>query len=820
MAVKFQTLFFLNLVLGFFISVLPSQASPQNIEVFYPIEPPSPPSEPISPNPSSSLPVPETPPDSQPPPPSKQSSSNDTNSTIAKAVAATAASTIVIAAIFFFLIRKYGIARRKRERVGDSFEGGQPRVAEDEFSRVNGNMKGFIVDENGLDVLYWRQLQDGEKKNGFAKEILHSPKDEEEGGGGGGMVRKGSRSKKVEPVHVIPLLRGKSSTSHVPPPEDDDSSGTISPLSPPPYHGIVLKAAEKRDAPIQSKFLPPSSMPPPQPLISPPPLPIQSNKSPITPSPPPPPAPPNRTPAPPPPPVPAKTTAPPPPPPKAGGSITSLKPPPAAGDKSRMGKPGDSSGDGATENGNNQVKLKPLHWDKVNTNADHSMVWDKIDGGSFKFDDDLMEALFGYVAAKRKSPTASSNSKNTKSTETISSSQIMVLDARKSQNVAIVLKSLALSRRELLEALNEGQGLEADTIEKLIRIAPTEEEQSKILDFHGDPTRLADAESFLFHILKAIPSAFTRLNAMQFRSNFDLEILQMKESLQILELGCKELRSQRLFMKLLEAILKAGNRMNAGTARGNAQAFNLTSLLKLSDVKSTDGKTTLLHFVVEEVVRSEGKKCFISRNHSLSRSSSSSRNSNSSLDNSTPKGDREKEYITLGLPVVGGLSAEFTNVKKAATIDFKTFSGTCSALTARLAEIKQLVLQCMADGKGGFVQEMKGFIDDAEEELKVIREEQKGVMDHVKRTTEYFQGGASKDPFQVFVIVRDFLGMVDQVCVEIARNQQRRRSPAASYGSQSPNSHESRTKMKFPILPANFMTDKFGSNSSESDVVS
>ncbi|EOY00305.1 Formin-like protein 8, putative [Theobroma cacao] len=776
MAVKFQTLVFLNLVIVSFISVLPfsySQGSPQNIEVFYPYQPPPPDPEASSPKPSNSLPSPE------PPPPSPSSSSNDTNKTIAKAVAATAASTIVIAGIFFFFIRKYVLAQRKTDRVGDSSQGGQPGVPPDEFERVNGNIKGLIVDENGLDVLYWRQLQDGENINGFRKGILRSPKDEEEGRGG--MVRKGSRSKKAEPVQEIPLLRGKSSTSQVPPPEDDDSSEIIAP-----------------------------------------PLPIQNNtnNSQVTPPPPPPPppqpAPPNRTPAPPPPPVPAKRPAPPPPPPKTGDSATSLKPPPAARDKSGGGKPGEASGDGATENGNNQVKLKPLHWDKVNKNVEHSMVWDKINGGSFKFDDDLMEALFGYVATSRKSPTSSSNSKNARSTDTSSSSQIMVLDARKSQNVAIVLKSLALSRRELLEALNEGQGLEADTVEKLIRIAPTEEEQSQILNFNGDPTRLADAESFLFHILKAIPSAFTRLNAMQFRSNYDLEILHMKESLQTLELGCKELRSQRLFMRLLEAILKAGNRMNAGTARGNAQAFNLTSLLKLSDVKSTDGKTTLLHFVVEEVVRSEGKKCFISRSRSLSRNSS--RSSNSSSDHSTPKEDREKEYVTLGLPVVGGLSAEFTNVKKAATIDFNTFTGTCSSLTARMAEIKQLVLQCMADGKGGFAKEMKGFIDDAEEELKVIREEQNRVMDLVKKTTEYYQAGAKKDPFQIFVIVRDFLGMVDQACVEIARNQQRRKSSTGSYGSRSPNSQESRTKMRFPILPASFMTGKSGSNSSDSDV--
>ncbi|GMJ13165.1 formin 8, FORMIN HOMOLOGUE 8 [Hibiscus trionum] len=731
MAVSFRTLIFLNQLVLFSISVLPfcsSQRSTQNIEAFYPTLTP----QPISPNPVGRPPESSLP----PPPPSSSETSlsseddDHDNRTIAKAVAATAASTIVIAVVFFFFIKRYVLDQRKR------------RVPPDEFARVNGNIKGLIVDENGLDVLYWRQLQNGGAVHGFRQEALHLPKDEEEGGHGG-MVRKGSRSKKVEPINEIPLLGGKSSTPHVPPPEDDDSS-------------------------------PPPPMPPP------------------------PPPPRNRAPAgPPPPPVPPKGPAPPSPPSKkAGGLVMSLKPPPAARDKSGMGKAGESSGDGEI----NQVKLKPLHWDKMKKKSgDHSMVWDKINDGSFKFDVDLMEVLFGYVATNKKSPTSE---KNTKIATTSAPAQIMVLDARKSQNIAIVLKSLVLSRKELLDALDHGQGLEAETLEKLMRIAPTEEEQSQILDFDGDPMRLADAESFLFHLLKAVPSAFTRLTAMQFRSNYGLEILHMKECLQTLESGCNELLYQRLFMKLLEAILKAGNRMNAGTSRGNAQAFNLTSLLKLSDVKSTDGKSTLLHFVVEEVVRSKGKECC--------------RSSNGIAGNSTSKEDREKEYVTLGLPVVGGLSAEFSNVKKAAAIDFNTFSTTCSALAARVEETKQLVLQCTAGEKGGFVHKMKGFIADAEHELKVLREEQERVMDIVRRTTEYFQAGASKDPFQVFVIVKDFLGMVDQACVEIARNHQKRKSSTANYGAQSPNSDESRTKQRFPMLPENFMSDKSRTNSSES----
>ena len=48
--------------------------------------------------------------------------------------------------------------------------------------------------------------------------------------------------------------------------------------------------------------------------------------------------------------------------------------------------------------------------------------------------------------------------------------------------------------------------------------------------------------------------------------------------------------------------------MNVGTIRGGASAFRLDALLKLSDIRGVDGKTTLLHFVVQEMVRSQGLK--------------------------------------------------------------------------------------------------------------------------------------------------------------------------------------------------------------------
>ncbi|QCD90553.1 formin-like protein 8 [Vigna unguiculata] len=756
--------------------------NPQNIETFYPIQ-------------TSEPPLPIQPSQPQASPPSSATKASSSNSKVGTAVAATAASTLVVSGLVFFLVRRCFRTRKRKEATKNTASAVErhhvaPQV--EVFQRMEGNVKGLIVDEDGLDVVYWRKLE-GKKipQKDFQREVLDGHKGKEDDD------HEGNPGKRNESIQETPLLRDKSSTSHMNIflPEESYTIMRIPPPAPPPTVPSSLGGSPTQ--PSSPSFTPSS----PKPIstffssipnitnsatpLAPPKVPDKNNEAPIpAPAPPPPPPIPKNMnsavaapPPPPPPPIPPrKSPAPPPPPPKANGLKSSSKPPPNPIERTT----GTTSKQGETSP---EVKLKPLHWDKVNTNLDHSMVWDKMDRGSFRVDDDLMEALFGVVATNRNDNAPKENNSTSSSKDALApSSNAFLLDPRKSQNIAIVLKSLTVSRKEIIEALIDGQGLNIETIEKLGRVAPTEEEQSLVLAYEGDPSKLAEAETFLRHILKAVPSAFKRLNALLFRLNYDSEILEIKEFLQNLEMGCKELRNHGIFVKLLEAVLKAGNRMNAGTQRGNAQAFNMASLRKLSDVKSTDGKTTLLHFVVEEVVRSEGKRAVLNRSHSLSRSSSRNSNySDDSQNSSASNEQRQKEYITLGLPVVGGISSEFSNVKKAAVTDYNAFVGSISALSARIVQIRELVSQCGNDKGGNFVREMNRFLENAEEELRLVREEQTRVMQIVKKTTDYYQGGASKDsaehPLYLFVIVKDFLGMVDQACIEIARNMQKRKTP-------------------------------------------
>ena len=159
------------------------------------------------------------------------------------------------------------------------------------------------------------------------------------------------------------------------------------------------------------------------------------------------------------------------------------------------------------------------------------------------------------------------------------------------------------------------------------------------------------------------------------------------------------------------------------------------------------------------------------------------------------------------------------NVKKAAGIDYDALVASCSTMGARMGEIRQLLSSC-SDGDT-FLKEMEGFVEASEEELKVVIEEQIRVMELVKRTTEYYQPGASKDrnaqPLQLFVIVRDFLVMFARVCVDITRNIQKKSVPASRVSSPNAKSEtEKRPVARFTNLPPRFMSEN-SKSSSDSD---
>ncbi|CAL4885286.1 unnamed protein product [Urochloa decumbens] len=861
------------------------------------------------------------------PPPFSPSSTSPPSSSakrgdIAVAVVSTALSSFAVSGLAFFLFIRHGKKRELTAGDGNGYSGRrqegafpgkrQPEREPRRPPRGAGGGGGFgMVDENGLDAIYWREFEkdgDGRGKNSWRppqpplpprqqqQQRVEAWPEPQQTSSPPSPPRR-SRRNKIDQEPLIPE-GSMDSASEVfneslrPPSAGSSSSFSVAAAAGsyarPPPHPVAVSSVPRpspRPAPAASPSaspqLPPppgraspppaasiaaiSAAPPPPPppkpaAASPPPPPPPRGPSPPPPPPPkggpppppppkagPPPPPPPKGPSPPPPPPPGgKKGGPPPPPPKGGASASSSRPPTAPGMPSGAGE--------------QQAKLKPLHWDKVNVQAtDHSMVWDKITGGSFNLDEGIIEALFGTAAANRKPKSADSKDSGESSAgigRSNTPEQIFLLEPRKSHNISIILKSLTVGRDEIIDALRDGHTeLSTEVLEKLSRLNISKEEESTILKFSGNPERLAPAEAFLLRLLLDVPNPIARVNALLFKVNYGAEVAQLKHSLRTLELASQELRTKGLFFKLLEAVLKAGNRMNAGTARGNAQAFNLTALRKLSDVKSTDGSTSLLHFVVEEVVRSEGKRLAINRNYSLRRSGSLARSGHEGSSSAAGQGpsreERQNEYMNLGLPIVGGLSTEFANVKRAAMVDYDAVVSECSILGSRLTDIKRLLETCSDDG---FARGLRGFVKAAEQELKTLRGEQERVLELVQKTTEYYHAGATKDrnahPLQLFIVVRDFLGMVDQACVDIKRKlqQQKKLPPPASQpatpaapaaasstslavtkeatdGQAAPaqkppaeaDSKRKRVMPRFPNLPAHFMKDSADSDSSSDE---
>ncbi|KAE8010235.1 hypothetical protein FH972_006621 [Carpinus fangiana] len=408
------------------------------------------------------------------------------------------------------------------------------------------------------------------------------------------------------------------------------------------------------------------------------------------------------------------------------------------------------------------AKLKPLHWDKVRAAPDRSMVWDKMRSSSFELDEEMIESLFGYNLqtsmksadeAKSKTPSPSKH----------------VLEPKRLQNITILSKALNVTAEQVCEALLQGNGLSLQQLEALVKMVPTKEEEGKLSGYKGDINELGSAEKFVKVILR-IPFAFVRVEAMLYRETFEDEVVHLRNSFSMLEEACKELRSSRLFLKLLEAVLKTGNRMNVGTIRGGARAFKLDALLKLADVKGTDGKTTLLHFVVQEIIRSEGIRVSDSIMGRISKKSKSN-----------TVEEREEDYRRMGLDLVSGLSTELYNVKKTAAIDLDVLGSSVSNLSDGMAKLKHLVHRelWVDERNGNFVNSMRSFISYAEEKLKELQGDEDRILTHVKEITEYFHGDVSKDeanPLRIFVIVRDFLGMLDHVCKEL-RSSKAPRTP-------------------------------------------
>lgn len=129
----------------------------------------------------------------------------------------------------------------------------------------------------------------------------------------------------------------------------------------------------------------------------------------------------------------------------------------------------------------------------------------------------------------------------------------------------------------------------------------------------------------------------------------------------------------------------------------------------------------------------------------------------------------------MGLDLVSSLSVELHNVKKTATIDLDVLAMSMRNLLDGMGRVRNLVEERLGKDETSrdveFVKSMRAFLYRAERNVKELRVDEDHVLSSVGEITEYFHGDVSKvdegNPLRIFVIVRDFLGTLGQVCREL-----------------------------------------------------
>uniref|UniRef100_A0A8C4N267 FH1/FH2 domain-containing protein 3 n=1 Tax=Eptatretus burgeri TaxID=7764 RepID=A0A8C4N267_EPTBU len=171
--------------------------------------------------------------------------------------------------------------------------------------------------------------------------------------------------------------------------------------------------------------------------------------------------------------------------------------------------------------------------------------------------------------------------------------ELTVLDSKRSNAINIGLTVLPPPRTIKTAILNfDEYALNKEGIEKLLAMIPTEEEKQRIREAQlAQPDiPLGPAEQFLL-TMASISELGARLQLWAFKMDYESMEKEIVEPLADLKQGMEQLEENKTLRRILATLLAIGNFLNTSNAKG----FELTYLEKVSEVKDTVRKQSLLH---------------------------------------------------------------------------------------------------------------------------------------------------------------------------------------------------------------------------------
>ncbi|XP_073411068.1 FH1/FH2 domain-containing protein 1 isoform X2 [Dendrobates tinctorius] len=177
---------------------------------------------------------------------------------------------------------------------------------------------------------------------------------------------------------------------------------------------------------------------------------------------------------------------------------------------------------------------------------------------------------------------------------------LVVLDPKRSNAINIGLTVLPTVHIIKTAILNfDEYAINKEGIEKILTMVPTEEEKQKIQEatIANPDIPLGSAEQFLL-TLSSISGLTSRLQLWAFKLDYETMEKEIAEPLFDLKLGMEQLSKNKTFKVILASLLAVGNFLNCSRAKG----FDLSYLEKVSEVKDTVHRQTLLHHMCNIVI--------------------------------------------------------------------------------------------------------------------------------------------------------------------------------------------------------------------------
>ncbi|XP_038241596.1 formin-like protein 1 isoform X11 [Dermochelys coriacea] len=184
-------------------------------------------------------------------------------------------------------------------------------------------------------------------------------------------------------------------------------------------------------------------------------------------------------------------------------------------------------------------------------------------------------------------------------------SKVTLIESNRAKNLAITLRKGGLSIDSICKAIEtyDLRSLSLDFLELLQRFLPTEYELTLIRKYEKEQrplSELSDEDIFMIRFSQ-IPRLADRMNIMNFLGNFSDTAQLLMPQLNAIIAASMSLKSSTKLRNILEIVLAFGNYMNS-SKRGAAYGFRLQSLDALLEMKSTDRKQTLLHYIVRVIM--------------------------------------------------------------------------------------------------------------------------------------------------------------------------------------------------------------------------